>query len=249
VRTHLLRPFHYWRDLSLLPPESRIRPRVVMVLPVAPPPGTCLALTDTRVPTTCLLVPLMTHLTHSVGEDNRTVSVQLRRPERERGFDKTKPVNEFAPNNSADAIRFEFDTILHDASQESVFTQCASEVCENVLGGYNGTVFAYGQTGAGKTFTMSGDTVRNFPNRHAPPFASAHTRPAKGRLLRLRRAHSRPDCYHDCLRNTMEYRTYPFQSRIYTRSDRLTLSFFQPGERLQAPRRHPAGGASFVPRG
>jgi|TARA_B110000977_G_scaffold92313_1_gene122350 hypothetical protein len=191
----------------------------------------------------------MTHLTHSVGEDNRTVSVQLRRPERERGFDKTKPVNEFAPNNSADAIRFEFDTILHDASQESVFTQCASEVCENVLGGYNGTVFAYGQTGAGKTFTMSGDTVRNFPNRHAPPFASAHTRPAKGRLLRLRRAHSRPDCYHDCLRNTMEYRAYPFQSRIYTRSDRLTLSFFQPGERLQAPRRHPAGGASFVPRG
>ena len=28
---------------------------------------------------------------------------------------------------------------------------------ENGLEGYNGTIFAYGQTGAGKTFTMVGD--------------------------------------------------------------------------------------------
>jgi kinesin family protein 3/17 len=27
---------------------------------------------------------------------------------------------------------------------------------ENVLEGYNGTIFAYGQTGCGKTFTMMG---------------------------------------------------------------------------------------------
>ena len=27
---------------------------------------------------------------------------------------------------------------------------------ENVLEGYNGTIFAYGQTGTGKTFTMEG---------------------------------------------------------------------------------------------
>lgn len=27
---------------------------------------------------------------------------------------------------------------------------------ENVLEGYNGTIFAYGQTGCGKTFTMTG---------------------------------------------------------------------------------------------
>lgn len=28
---------------------------------------------------------------------------------------------------------------------------------ENALEGFNGTMFAYGQTGAGKTFTMVGD--------------------------------------------------------------------------------------------
>jgi hypothetical protein len=28
---------------------------------------------------------------------------------------------------------------------------------ENALEGFNGTIFAYGQTGAGKTFSMVGD--------------------------------------------------------------------------------------------
>ena len=30
-------------------------------------------------------------------------------------------------------------------------------IVQNVLEGYNGTIFAYGQTGTGKTFTMEGD--------------------------------------------------------------------------------------------
>ena len=77
-------------------------------------------------------------------------------------------------NNSADAIQFEFDTILHDASQESVFTQCAAEVCESVLAGYNGTVFAYGQTGAGKTYTMSGDVGSDYKQRGVIPRAVHH---------------------------------------------------------------------------
>lgn len=37
------------------------------------------------------------------------------------------------------------------------FEVAARGIVENVLKGYNGTVFAYGQTGTGKTFTMSGD--------------------------------------------------------------------------------------------
>lgn len=32
----------------------------------------------------------------------------------------------------------------------------ASPIVDNVLEGYNGTIFAYGQTGTGKTHTMSG---------------------------------------------------------------------------------------------
>jgi kinesin family protein 3/17 len=37
-----------------------------------------------------------------------------------------------------------------------VFDDVAYPIIENVMDGYNGTIFAYGQTGTGKTFTISG---------------------------------------------------------------------------------------------
>lgn len=41
-----------------------------------------------------------------------------------------------------------------------VYNRVARPIVENVLEGYNGTIFAYGQTGTGKTFTMEGDRSR-----------------------------------------------------------------------------------------
>lgn len=43
------------------------------------------------------------------------------------------------------------------STQQQVYEQCASQIVMSVLEGYNGTVFAYGQTGTGKTWTMDGD--------------------------------------------------------------------------------------------
>jgi kinesin family protein 3/17 len=37
-----------------------------------------------------------------------------------------------------------------------VYDESAFPIVESVLEGYNGTIFAYGQTGCGKTHTMSG---------------------------------------------------------------------------------------------
>lgn len=37
-----------------------------------------------------------------------------------------------------------------------MYDECAFGLVESVLKGYNGTVFAYGQTGCGKTHTMMG---------------------------------------------------------------------------------------------
>ncbi|RHZ11893.1 hypothetical protein DYB31_000971 [Aphanomyces astaci] len=52
---------------------------------------------------------------------------------------------------------FHFDDVLgSQVTQEQVYQRVAAEASESVLHGYNGTVMAYGQTGAGKTFTMSG---------------------------------------------------------------------------------------------
>jgi hypothetical protein len=40
--------------------------------------------------------------------------------------------------------------------QEIVYNSTALPIVESVLEGYNGTIFAYGQTGTGKTHTMEG---------------------------------------------------------------------------------------------
>jgi len=42
-------------------------------------------------------------------------------------------------------------------TQEEVFDLTARPIVESVMEGYNGTIFAYGQTGTGKTWTMEGD--------------------------------------------------------------------------------------------
>ena len=51
---------------------------------------------------------------------------------------------------------FKLDGVLHNSSQEAVYTRCCHDVVTKVMDGYNGTIMAYGQTGAGKTHTMSG---------------------------------------------------------------------------------------------
>ncbi|XP_043191965.1 kinesin-like protein KIF3A [Amphibalanus amphitrite] len=52
---------------------------------------------------------------------------------------------------------FTFDLAFGpDSKQFDIYNQVARPIVENVLEGYNGTIFAYGQTGTGKTFTMEG---------------------------------------------------------------------------------------------
>uniref|UniRef100_A0A673KUP8 Kinesin-like protein n=1 Tax=Sinocyclocheilus rhinocerous TaxID=307959 RepID=A0A673KUP8_9TELE len=50
-----------------------------------------------------------------------------------------------------------FDRVFPpNTTQEQVYDTCAKQIVKDVLGGYNGTVFAYGQTSSGKTHTMEG---------------------------------------------------------------------------------------------
>ena len=51
---------------------------------------------------------------------------------------------------------FTFDSVLGDASsQKDVYNAC-DHIVNGVFDGYNGTIFAYGQTASGKTYTMDG---------------------------------------------------------------------------------------------
>ncbi|XP_055788294.1 kinesin heavy chain-like isoform X4 [Salvelinus fontinalis] len=50
-----------------------------------------------------------------------------------------------------------FDRVFPtNTTQEQVYNACAKQIVKDVLGGYNGTIFAYGQTASGKTHTMEG---------------------------------------------------------------------------------------------
>jgi kinesin family protein 3/17 len=53
--------------------------------------------------------------------------------------------------------QFTFDGVFDWTSQQSeIYNDTSAPIIANVLEGYNGTIFAYGQTGTGKTHTMAG---------------------------------------------------------------------------------------------
>lgn len=73
---------------------------------------------------------------------------------------------------------YQFDATFGTSSTtESVYENVGSVIVEAVLEGYNGTVFAYGQTGCGKSYTMRGFIERALEHLfEATSTASSETR-------------------------------------------------------------------------
>ncbi|KAJ3373922.1 Kinesin-like protein kif3a [Allomyces arbusculus] len=67
------------------------------------------------------------------------------------------------PGAGADPPKsFTFDSVFDaNCKQLDVYNKTARPIVESVLEGYNGTIFAFGQTGTGKTFSMEG--IRDVP--------------------------------------------------------------------------------------
>jgi hypothetical protein len=60
--------------------------------------------------------------------------------------------------DNSDSKSFQFDFVYPPGTpQRLVYDDIGYPLVESVFEGYNGTIFAYGQTGCGKTFTMMGD--------------------------------------------------------------------------------------------
>ncbi|KAI8801655.1 P-loop containing nucleoside triphosphate hydrolase protein [Cladochytrium replicatum] len=67
------------------------------------------------------------------------------------------------PKQADDIKSFTFDAAFDETCQQmEVYNGTARGIVEAALSGFNGTVFAYGQTGTGKTFSMQG--VANVPH-------------------------------------------------------------------------------------
>lgn len=67
--------------------------------------------------------------------------------------------------NEKKAFTFDF-VASEDITQQEIFEKIGKPIAKSCLSGYNGTIFAYGQTGAGKTFTILGNNIESisYPN-------------------------------------------------------------------------------------
>ena len=53
----------------------------------------------------------------------------------------------------------------HTQRNAEVYEESCEEIVLSALNGINGTIFMYGQTGAGKTYTMLGDSEKELKER------------------------------------------------------------------------------------
>ena len=67
-------------------------------------------------------------------------------------------------------LDYTFDaTFDPTVNQVQVYTTAVEPIVESVLDGYNGTIFAYGQTSSGKTHTMLGEDIESEEHRGIIP--------------------------------------------------------------------------------
>ena len=64
-------------------------------------------------------------------------------------------VNPSLPNDPPKSFTFD-GVYAEDSTTEQIYNDIGFALVEGVLEGYNGTIFAYGQTGCGKSFSMQG---------------------------------------------------------------------------------------------
>eukprot|EP00756_Hemistasia_phaeocysticola_P011206 Hpha_TRINITY_DN15097_c2_g5::TRINITY_DN15097_c2_g5_i1::g.123435::m.123435 len=102
------------------------------------------------------------------GEEAENIRVLIRcRPlntkEKDHGFKECVELN--IPDGSVtvhhicgDPDRWTFDAVINNTySQKDIFEMFMQGMMDSVLDGFNSTIFAYGQSGSGKTYTMAGN--------------------------------------------------------------------------------------------
>lgn len=75
-------------------------------------------------------------------------------------FSDNQSVTIIPNSENSSPLTFTYDYIFTpESTQEDVFDISAKPIIEDVIQGFNGTIFAYGQTASGKTHTMSGHDI------------------------------------------------------------------------------------------
>lgn len=130
-----------------------------------------------------------TNIENSTNSNNEHMSIDDDRGSNVRVVVRIRPISQFeasspnhsiaitAPNLSEVRVQrrgafsdkiFTYDQVFNSlATQESVFRAAALPIVEEVLEGFNCTIFVYGPTGTGKTHTMEGDITNNISTKNA----------------------------------------------------------------------------------
>jgi kinesin family member 6/9 len=110
-------------------------------------------------------------------------------------------------NNQQENWKFKFNEFLHNSSQEEVYDMTSRDLVHSVMEGYNATLLAYGQTGAGKTYTMSGGS-QNYKFRGIIPraisqvFTEIQNKPELSYVVRVSYAEIYNELIYDLLSST-----------------------------------------------
>lgn len=81
----------------------------------------------------------------------------------------------YITNPQNDDVQYTYDFAFPEyCTQEEIYESTSAPIVDGVLQGINGTIFAYGQTGTGKTYTMDGDLTKGSKDRGIVPRAFEH---------------------------------------------------------------------------
>ncbi|KAG0169265.1 hypothetical protein DFQ30_003828 [Apophysomyces sp. BC1015] len=94
---------------------------------------------------------------------------------------------ELAQNNTAKQKIFQYDSVASGVHNSAVYNAGVRDLVRSTMGGYNGTVFAYGQTASGKTYVNNGTSQEPgvIPQAVTEIFAYIEEDPEREFMLRV----------------------------------------------------------------
>lgn len=68
--------------------------------------------------------------------------------------------SEWMEKNNKNQVDFQYDNVVIGSNNKELYERCVKNVVISSMEGFNGTVFAYGQTASGKTYSMMGNDTQ-----------------------------------------------------------------------------------------
>lgn len=130
-------------------------------------------------------------------------------------------------SRNQEPLSFVFDSVFEPTStNEDVYDCIAAPIVENALGGFNATIFAYGQTSSGKTHTMLGSDADAGVTPRAIEHVLRHASASKTRKYHVRASYV--EIYNDKIHDLQR----PDRSDLQIRQDKAGRVYVEAEETI-----------------